>query len=124
MYPLHIQFLGPRVPNFHPLHSTISSIQDIAYLTIFPLPHMLKLPQICYTWLIANRSDSLYSTVIAIFHKVWLKSDQNYRSSSVMKFPSSHGPVNKNVKCLKRFLADGQKSNSLPMLNIFIIRFG
>ena len=37
-----MQFLGPRVPNFHPFCSSDSCFQDFAHFMIFPLTPMLK----------------------------------------------------------------------------------
>ncbi len=40
---LHMHFIGPGVPIFHPLHSAISRSQDIAHFEIVELTHMLKI---------------------------------------------------------------------------------
>ncbi len=39
---LHIPFLEPRVPNFHPFCSTISRFPYTAHFKMFPFNHMLK----------------------------------------------------------------------------------
>ena len=76
----YMQFLGQRVPNFHPLHSTISCFQNIAHFAIFLLTPMLKFQNATNKsffsiWQIAETSISLYSTMIAkvLIHKVWVR---------------------------------------------------
>ena len=39
---LHMLFTGPRFPDFHSIHFTISRFQDIAHFRISPLTPKLK----------------------------------------------------------------------------------
>ena len=92
----------PRVPNFHPLRSTINRFQDIAHFRFFPSTPMLKFQSATLFLFLADRQN-IYNFAFRhdcrIYHKVWLKSAKNCRSS-VLKFPAPYGPVLTNIsKC-------------------------
>ncbi len=39
---VYMQYMGPRIPNFHPFRSTIRQFQYITHFRIFPLAPMLN----------------------------------------------------------------------------------
>ncbi len=63
---LHMCTIVPRVPNYHPFHSTISRFRDIRHLG-FPIDShviILKCHKFCEAWPIAEKSNSLYSPMV------------------------------------------------------------
>ena len=96
-------------PKFHPFRYTISRFQDIAHFRIFPLTPRLKF-QSDIKILNFGRSANIYQNFLLlhdylIYHKVWLRSDQNWRRSTILKFLLPQGPMlmkkKKNHKELK-----------------------
>ncbi len=87
---LHVCTVVPRVPNFRPFRSTISHFQDLTYFRIFPLTPMLKFHFyfFLFFWQIAKTfTPQLFiSYNYLIYHKVWSKSDENGKRSSVLTF--------------------------------------
>ncbi len=77
--------------NFTLFRSVISCFQNIAHFWIYPLAPMLKFQSATKSLILADRQNismTLYSLISAydclIYHKVWLRSDENW--SSVLKF--------------------------------------
>ena len=77
--------------------SMIIRFQEIAHFRIFPLIPMLKF-QSATKILIFGRSPKhlLFYPLLwlpYLSYKVWLRSNQHCRRSSVLKFPAQYGPV-------------------------------
>ncbi len=64
---LHMPFIGLRVRNCHPFRSTVSCVQGIGHITIFPSTPILKFQSAtkCFAWLIVKKSNSLYYPMVA-----------------------------------------------------------
>ncbi len=67
-----MKFLEPRVPNWHPVCSTVSHFQGIAHFTIFPLTPMLKFQSAtkCLQQLLFPHGSQCS-------HEVWLASNES-----------------------------------------------
>ncbi len=116
-------YAPPRTakPIFHPFRSTINHFQVIAYFKSFPSDCHVKISK-CHkmfrTLPIANKCDSLCSTVVANVLKVWMRWHGNCRRSSILQFPASYSPVlttttTTKIKCHKlfSFASNHQKIN-------------
>ncbi len=82
----HMCTVVPQIQNFRPFRSTISRFQDIAHFRIFPLTYMLKFQRVTKFSILVDRQN-IYNFTFTddclIYHKVWLRSDQKCRSSSI-----------------------------------------
>ena len=84
-----MQFLGPWVPNFKHFCSTFCRFQDFLVDPHVKISKCHKIFDIFF-----NRSLKIFITLYSPFyHKFWLRSDKNYRRSSILKSPLPYGPV-------------------------------
>ncbi len=92
------------------------AIFEIFHILGFPIDsHVVKISKDHKTWPIAKKSDSLYSTMVASSHNVWLTWDEKYRRRSVLKLSIPYGPVLGKISNCHRIFNFGRslKSNSL-----------
>ena len=102
--------------------------RDIPHLT-FPIDSHVKISK-CHKifnyWQIAKISINYIPYDCLIYHKVWLRLDKNYRSSSVLKFPAPYGSASPKIsKCPKMFnfwqIAKISIALHSPMTTLFVI---